>query len=110
MKKIIGITVAATLSFLFPDVARGTNEIDRQFVSNSIRCHHPPREPQGLLICGFKIYDDNVTYTYRIYCPNRTVRNITNGSWDKARTVREEDDFYPEAQGAITIVVNQVCY
>ncbi len=104
-QKIFGITLTTALTCLFPSVTKGTpGPAPKIYINN---CYSPPREPQGLIICGFNVYSTN--YQYRIYCPNRTVRNITNGSWGQARTAFVEDNYQFVGRGIMTQVVNQVC-
>ena len=59
------------------------------------------------MICGFTL--GGMPMQYRIYCPNKTVRNITNGQWGKARTALAEDNYVFGGKKVITMVVNQVC-
>jgi len=104
-KKIIGIAVTTAVTFISPNVARSSPGYSPQIYVNS--CYAPPGSPAGLIICSFSV--NYSQYQYRIYCPNRTVRNITNGSWGQARNVFAEDNFQFGGQGILTRVVNDVC-
>ncbi len=64
-------------------------------VTNS---YHPKKEPKGLYIVDIEI--NGVSKTYRIYCPTKMVRDITNGIYGKSRTAHEE---------GISQVLNSVC-
>jgi len=106
-QKIFGITLTTAVTFLFSEIGSASPGViyNRSIEINN--CYAPPREPAGLLICGFNVYNTN--YQYRIYCPNSTVRNITNGSWGQARTAVAEDNFQFGGEDIITKVVREVC-
>ena len=56
-----------------------------------------PQDKKGLYIVDFEL--DGESKTYRMYCPTNTVREITNGSWKKAK----------KASGNIAYVLDKVC-
>jgi len=76
MKKVIILLVVLSVSIF----ARNIYDYGR---------YHPKSEPRGLYIVDFSYSGYN--YSYRIYCPNGDVRNITRGKWGKARKAYMED-------------------
>ncbi len=70
--------------------------------------YHPQSEPRGLFIVDFEYR--GVGYTYRMYCPSGEVRDITGGSWGKARKAYQEDHIYFEGARVVRSAFDQVCY
>jgi len=58
---------------------------------------HPKNEPEGLYIVDVK--SGGKLQTYRVYCPTKMVREITNGTWGKSRKASE----------VLTPVLEEVC-
>ena len=56
-----------------------------------LKIHHSPSEPRGLYIVTYASRYDESLQKYRVYCPTGMVREITNGSWQKARKAYQED-------------------
>ena len=65
----------------------GANEPDNVVIQNIA---HPAGEPTGLYVVDFD-KDVNSSYTYRVYCPTNTVRNISNNRWGNNKTADAED-------------------
>lgn len=105
LKKITAIIVVATVSCFLADVASATPGPNDKLVAD--KCHQPPREPKGLLICGFLW--GGMPLQYRVYCPNKTVRNITNGHWGEARTAFDEDYYTFGGSKKFKQVIDEVC-
>ncbi len=64
-------------------------------------------EPEGLKIVDF-IYN-NKSYTYRVYCPNYTVRNVSGNKFGKSHTTKEEDQLYFNGQNVIQYISKRIC-
>lgn len=77
---------------------------------------HPNTEPKGLYIVNFDYYDYEISpmykkkLTYRVYCPTKTVRDITSGKIDKARTAVQEDRHYFGNKNVLQAITKQVCF
>jgi hypothetical protein len=56
-----------------------------------INSYHPQSEPEELYIVEFKTQENASVKTYRMYCPTGMVRDISNGSFKKARKAYIED-------------------
>ena len=86
---------------------------EQRFYVRIYNCHHPPREPNGLFICGFQTWDSyykiQKSYQYRIYCPTKMVRNTTNGSFGESRYFTDEDRIKFGDYFVIRKVVSNVC-
>ncbi len=74
-----------------------------------------PQDEPGLYIVDFTVYQNSPEpphvartwrRTYRVYCPNVTVRNITNGQWGDAIPARADRR---EGPGTMMSVVGLVC-
>ncbi len=72
-----------------------------------VSSYHPPKEPTGLYIVDMQI--NNSFMTYRVYCPTQTVRNITKGTWNKARKVQDADRI-AHYNGLLLDAFDQVCH
>lgn len=91
-----------------------TSFANQNFVINNY--FHPNTEPKGLYIVNFDYYDYEISpmykkkLTYRVYCPTKTVRDITSGKIDKARTAIQEDRHYFGNQNVLQAITKQVCF
>jgi hypothetical protein len=76
---------------------------------------HPNTEPKGLLIVNFNYYsgeymnDFSYDLTYRVYCPTKTVRDITEGKIGKSRTAIQEDKQVFGGDNVMRGIVRQIC-
>lgn len=68
---------------------------------------HPKGEPPGLYVVDFNV--DDVSYTYRIYCPTKMVRNISNNQWRKDNYFREENNKEFNGEPILTGVIDEMC-
>jgi len=69
--------------------------------------YHPKSEPRGLYIVNFNYY--GAEYQYRVYCPTRQVRNISNGRWGKSRRASTEDRRYFGGDRVLRSALSEVC-
>ncbi|WHP47201.1 hypothetical protein QMO40_00540 [Mannheimia bovis] len=61
---------------------------------------------------GLKVIDfifNNKEYSYRIYCPNHTVRNISNNKVGKLRTAIEEDKLTFSGKSVLRQLAEKIC-
>lgn len=72
------------------------------------RIEHPSKEPVGLYIVDFD-KDANSSYTYRVYCPTNTVRNISNNHWGQNKTAEAEDQDEFFGEQIMTQVLSYTC-
>ncbi len=76
---------------------------------------HPNTEPKGLLVVSFNYYsgepgnDFSYDMTYRVYCPTKTVRDITEGKMGQSRTAVQEDKQVFGGDHVMRGIVRQVC-
>ena len=76
--------------------------------------YHPSHEPVGLYIVDFQLTNRDTgnqnLFTYRVYCPTKNVRNISNPARQgKMRTAAREDAAYFEGYSIMRGVVQSVC-
>lgn len=64
-------------------------------------------EAVGLKVIDFKY--NSKKYSYRVYCPNFTVRNISNNKIGKARTSDEEDKITFSGKNVINQIAEKIC-
>ncbi|WP_238787378.1 hypothetical protein [Thiospirillum jenense] len=78
-----------------------------------VRSYHPPNEPLGLFITSFQVADLNTNrvkdYKYRIYCPTKRVREITDNQWGKDRYLLDEDTTRFNGALIIAEVIVSIC-
>ena len=76
---------------------------------------HPNNEPKGLFVVNFNLYNGEPGYdysydlTYRVYCPTKTVRDITEGKVGKSRTAVQEDRVAFGGENVMRGIVRQIC-
>lgn len=76
---------------------------------------HPNNEPKGLMVVNFNYYngepgqDFSYDMTYRVYCPTKTVRDITEGKIGQSRTAIQEDKQEFGGDNVMRGIVRQVC-
>lgn len=68
---------------------------------------HPNNEPRGLFVVNFNY--DGMYKTYRVYCPTKMVRDISNGAVDASRTATQEDRRFYGNRQVLRAIVRQVC-
>ena len=64
-------------------------------------------ETQGLKVVDF-VYNKK-TYTYRVYCQNHTVRNVSNNGWSNSRLAYEEDKLMFNGKNIVSQVTQRIC-
>ena len=77
----------------------------------------PEPDTPGLFVANFRVTyfaprgraPVPQSYSYRIYCPTRMVRNIGNGRWDEARKAAAEDAHRFSGLHVVRAVVADVC-
>lgn len=89
-----------------PHVNHATNEEPDGVVIQ--RIEHPEKEPTGLYIVDFD-KDANSSYTYRVYCPTNTVRNVSNNHWGQNKTANAEDQDEFSGEQIMTQVLSYIC-
>lgn len=76
---------------------------------------HPNNEPKGLMVVNFNYYSGEPGYdfsndmTYRVYCPTKTVRDITEGKIGQSRTANQEDKQEFGGDNVMRGIVRQIC-
>lgn len=76
---------------------------------------HPNNEPKGLMVVNFNYYSGEVgndfsyDFTYRVYCPTKTVRDITEGKIGQSRTAIQEDKQAFGGDNVMRGIVRQIC-
>ena len=70
-----------------------TNEETSSLIQSSsmkiINFFHPDDEADGLYIVSLEV--GKQSKTYRLYCPKKVVRDITNNTYGKSRSIKDED-------------------
>lgn len=69
---------------------------------------HPTSEPKGLIVVNFSL-DGNKSYSYRIYCPTKMVRNVSNNQWGKDKHYIDEDATAFGGYPVLSGVIEQSC-
>lgn len=93
------------------------------FMSNSIAAgpaegyvihnyFQPKNEQKGLYIVNFNYYSytQDLYLTYRIYCPTKTVRNISKGIIGVSRTAKQEDQLQFNNDQVLQAISKQICF
>lgn len=72
-----------------------------------------PDGKKGLYVVDFDLLgwqgESMATHTYRVYCPTKTVRNISNGITRPARTAKQEDMQVWSGDYTLRYVVKAIC-
>jgi len=71
--------------------------------------YHPRSEPPELYIVTFVTRYDREVQKYRMYCPTGMVREITGGSWQKARKAYREDRLKYGSKRVVRKVFDEIC-
>lgn len=73
----------------------------------------PPAEPPGLYVAEFSVLNtasrQSTSHQYRIYCPTKMVRSVTNGRWSKDAYHTQEDQAAFAGLPVLVNVVANVC-
>lgn len=119
MKKIYSILAASAIStgcLLSTQALAKTYPIyeGNQLYSLKISSVQPaPDGKKGLYVVNFDLLgwqgESMATHTYRIYCPTKTVRNISNGIIRPARTAAQEDAQVWSGDYTLRYVVKTIC-
>jgi len=68
---------------------------------------HPEDEPKGLYIVNVQI--DNKSKTYRLYCPKKMVRDISNNIYGETRNIEDEDNQVFFGKEVLRKIYEKVC-
>ena len=76
--------------------------------------YHPSREPAGLYVVDFQVTNNDTgnqsLLTYRVYCPTKNVRNISNAASRRVmRTAIKEDAAFFQGIPIMQDIVRTVC-
>ena len=91
------------------ELLRAKKQAQRSWYPIIINSYHPQSEPEELYIVEFKAQENASVKTYRMYCPTGMVRDISNGSFKKARKAYIEDRVKYDNRMIIRNVFESVC-
>lgn len=69
---------------------------------------HPEDEPKGLYIVDLQI--GGRLKTYRLYCPKKMVRDITNNTYGKSRSIEDEDSIVFSGKSVLRKAYQKICF